>query len=174
MTAVRFPTGYRLARLQRNHPRASFDCGSDRVNDWLRSKADQAQRKFLSATTVLLDSQEAIAGYYTLALGQVEFSELPPATTRKLPKSSLPIAKLAWLGVHRTHQKRGLSERLIAQAMLDCYQASQWLPFVAVIVDCLEESLKGLYARWDFADVPANPTRVFLSASQLMELGSSQ
>lgn len=174
MTSVRFPAGYRLSRLQRDHPRASFDCGSDRVNDWLHTKADQAQRKFLSATTVLLDSQDSIAGFYTLALGQVEFSELPPANTRKLPKSPLPIVKLAWLGVHNAHQKKGLSERLIAQAMHDCYEASQLLPFVAVIVDCLEESLKELYARWDFADVPANPTRVFLSASQLVAIGSSQ
>ena len=39
-------------------------------------------------------------------------------------------------------------------------------PFIAVILDCLEEETKGFYRRWDLQELPAHPLRLFLSAAQ--------
>ena len=54
-------------------------------------------------TKVLLGGT-AIAGYYTLATGQVDFSDLPSETIRRLPRRQLPVAILAWLGVSAESQ----------------------------------------------------------------------
>jgi hypothetical protein len=45
----------------------------------------QQQEKHLSSTRVLLDPDGAIAGFYTLATGQVDCSDLPADVLRQLP-----------------------------------------------------------------------------------------
>ena len=55
MTAVRFPPGYRIEPLRRDHPKSAFHSGQAQVDDWLANKALQNQEKHLSATKVLID-----------------------------------------------------------------------------------------------------------------------
>jgi hypothetical protein len=56
---------------------------------------------------------------------------------------------------------------LIAQALRDCWEAGRTFPFIAVILDCINESAKAFYSCWDFAELPGHPFRLFLSAKQL-------
>ena len=142
MSAVRFPPGYRIEPLRRDHQRSAFRSGQALVDDWLTTKALQNQEKHLSATKVLIDPIEAIAGFYTLSTAQVDFSDLPPDISRRLPRRSLPVAILAWLGVRNTDQGHGLGRRLLAQALRDSYDAGQTFPFVAVILDCLNDEAR--------------------------------
>lgn len=165
--AVRFPDGFRLERLERAHPRTKFRCGKSEVDDWLRSKGLQHQNKRLSVSKVLLDDAGAIAGFYTLATGQVDFSDLPPEETKRLPRRALPVAVLAWLGVSLDHQGSGIGRRLLAQALRDCWEAGQTFAFVAVILDALDDDAKAFYERWDFAELPGHPYRLFLSFARL-------
>jgi GNAT superfamily N-acetyltransferase len=170
VTGVRFPDGFRLERLVREHPRRAFRCGEEKIDDWLATKALQHQDKHLSVSKVLLDTSGAIAGYYTLATGQVDFSELPADVAKGLPRRLLPVAVLAWLGVSTTHQGQGLGRLLLAQALRDCYEAGQTFAFVAVILDAINDAAKAFYQHWDFAELPGHPHRLFLSAKQLEAL----
>jgi GNAT superfamily N-acetyltransferase len=167
VSAVPFPDGFRLERLQRSHPRKSFRSGGAEVDDWLARNALQNQDKHLSATRVLLDPAGAIAGYYTLATGQVDFSDLPPEEARKLPRRLLPVAVLAWLGVSQAHQKQGLGRLLLAHALRDCYDAGHTFAFIAVVLDCINDAARAFYQRFEFHELPGHPYRLFLSAAQL-------
>jgi GNAT superfamily N-acetyltransferase len=151
---VLFPPGFRLQRLRREHPRRPFRSGDPKVDQWLATKALQHQEKHLSVTKVLLDDSGAIAGYYTLATGQVDFGQLP-------------VAVLAWLGVSTDFQGRGLGRLLLAQALRDCYEAGKTFAFVAVILDCTIDRAKSFYGHWDFEELPGHPYRLFLSAKRL-------
>jgi GNAT superfamily N-acetyltransferase len=164
---IQVPEGFRFESLRREHARRRFRCGEKTVEDWLASKALQHQEKHLSATKVLLDGTGSIAGYYTLATGQVDFSGLPAELTRRLPRRTLPVAVLAWLGVHTERQGQGLGRLLLAQALRDCYEAGRTFAFVAVILDCISDAAKAFYQHWDFAEVPGQPYRLFLSAQRL-------
>ena len=144
------------------------------MDDWLASKALQNQEKHLSVTKVLLDQAGVIAGYYTLATGQVDFADLPMEMTRRLPRRTLPVAVLAWLGIHSRQQGRGLGRQLLAQALRDCHDAGQTFPFVAVILDCISDAAKRFYQQWDFAELPGHPYRLFLGASALTALIEGQ
>ncbi len=159
-----------LERLERKHERKHFHSGQSDVDAWLQTMALQHQEKHLSVTRVLVDPQKAIAGYYTLASGQVDFSDLPSVVAKKLPKRQLPVAVLAWLGVDQAHQGKGLGKQLLAQALNDCYRAGQTFAFVAVILDCVDEKSKAFYQQFDFSEVPGHPHRLFLSAPQLRAL----
>jgi GNAT superfamily N-acetyltransferase len=170
VNGVGFPAGYRLEPLRRGHARREFDCGQPAVNDWLRTKALQHQEKRLSVTKVLVDPQDSIAGFYTLATGQVDFGDLPADVVRKLPRRALPVAILAWLGVARAHQGRRIGDRLLAQALHDCYEAGKVFAFVAVILDCVDERARAFYQRWDFSALPGNPYRLYLSARNLADM----
>jgi len=163
-----------VERLRREHPRRRFQCGEAAVDAWLTTKALQHQTKHLSITKVLLDSTDAIVGYYTLATGQVDFSDLPIEVSRHLPRRALPIATLAWLGVDGRRRGQGLGSLLLAHALRDCWEAGNTFPFVAVILDCINESAKGFYQRWDFAELPGHPFRLYLSAKHLDEIMRSE
>ena len=167
MSGVRFPDGYRLEELARSHPRKAFTCGQVQVDDWLHTKALQHQEKRLSVTRVLLDETGFVAGYYTLATGQVDFGDLPPEIVRQLPRRTLPVAVLAWLGISRRHQGRGLGARLLAEALRNCYEAGQTFAFIAVILDCVNDAAKAFYRHYGFAELPGHPFRLFLGFRQL-------
>lgn len=170
MKPVVFPGEFHLATLDKPHRRKSFDCGEAAVNEWLRARALQNQEKRLSATKVILTEALDIAGFYTLATGQVDFGDLPPQLAKSLPRRALPVAVLAWLGVARKFQGHGLGDRLLAQALQDCHVAGQTFAFVAVILDCLHGGAKRFYQRWDFQELPGHPYRLFLSSKTLSKL----
>ncbi len=168
--SVVFPAGFRLERLVKSHPRGTFRCGETKVDQWLANQAWQQQQKHLSTTQVLLDANEAIAGYYTLAMGQIDFSDLPAAINKKLPQRLLPAAVLAWLGVSSAHQRQGLGQRLLGHALRSCYDVSATLPFVAIMLDCINEETIRFYASWNFQHSPGTTRRMFLEANELQRI----
>ncbi|WP_295584946.1 N-acetyltransferase [uncultured Lamprocystis sp.] len=172
MSAVRCSPGYRIEPLRRDHPRSAFHSGQAQVDDWLANKALQNQDKHLSATKVLIDPVGTIAGFYTLATAQVDFTDLPPELCRRLPRRNLPVAVLAWLGVRDSDQGQGHGRRLLVQALNDSFNAGQTFPFVAVILDCIDDQALTFYRRWDFRPLPGHNYRLFLSWSQLQAMAT--
>lgn len=164
---VLLPEGWRLEPLRREHPRKGFRSGQGGVDRWLATLALHQQEKRLSATKALIDADGLIAGYYTLATGQVDFGDLPAEVARHLPKRMLPVAVLAWLGVRADLHGRGLGRLLLALALRDFHEASRTFAFVAVVVDCVDDAAKAFYRRFDFEELPGRPYRLFLSAGRL-------
>lgn len=170
MRAVQFSDEYQLEKLERSHSRRTFDCGNETVNDWLQTKALQNQEKHLSTTKVLRLLEHKIAGFYTLALGQVDLSELPADIARKLPRRALPVAIIAWLGVSVHLRSQGLGRRLFSQALLECYEAGKTFAFIAILIDCLDANAKAFYQQWEFEELPGYPFRLFLSYQHLEKI----
>ena len=167
MKGIQFSERFHLERLVKSHPRSKFNSGQPQVDEWIRTKALQHFEKRLSTTQVLLDEEGRIAGYYTLAMGQIDFADLTQEYARKLPRRMLPVAVLAWLGIDFSYQGKGLGRLLLAQALRDCYEASHSFAFVAVILDCVDDVAKAFYQHFDFKELPGYPYRLFLTASQL-------
>lgn len=170
MSGVRYPAGWRIELLAKSHNRKSFRSGQGQVDAWLKQSALQSQDKHLSSTKVLLDSESRLVGYYTLATSQIDFSDLPSEIARSLPKRQLPVGVLAWLGVDSEFQGRGIGQRLLATALRDCYEASQTFAFVAVILDCVDAASKTFYQRFDFAELPGYPMRLYLPFKTLAQM----
>ena len=106
---------------------------------------------------------DTIAGYYTLSIGQVNFDELPHKMARKLTSTLLPVITLAWLGMDKAYQGKGLGERLLAQALTDCHNTGKIMPFIAVLLDCATASAKKFYRRYDFKELPGHPMTLTLT-----------
>ncbi len=162
MKQIRWPDGFSIEQLNKRHKRTDFSSGIDSVDEWLKKRARQVQEKHLAVTRVLLKNPNMIAGFYTLAMGQVNFDELPFEMARKLPGTLLPIVTLAWLGIDKHYQGKGLGERLLAQALADCYHTGQMMPFVAVLLDCATVAAKTFCRRYDFEELPGHPMKLML------------
>lgn len=173
MSEVHLPPGFRWESLAKGHPRKQFSCGQAQVDSWLQTRAFQHQEKKLSVTKVLLNAKNEIAGFYTLAMGQVDFNELPVEIARRLPRRPLPVAILAWLGTALNHHGQGLGGRLLAQALRDCYEAGKTFAFVAIILDCVDDQAKSFYEHYGFAEIPGHPYRLFLSFQHLERIFAS-
>jgi GNAT superfamily N-acetyltransferase len=165
-----WPAGYRLETLVKAHPRKLFVSGKPTVDDWLQTKALQNQSKHLSTSKVLIDESDLIAGFYTTAQGQIQFRELPSDATLKLPDRPLPVAILAWLGVAQTQQGKGLGKKLLVQALRDCLEGGNTFPFVAVILDSIDDAAKSFYKKFDFAELPDHPYRLYLPTNKLVAM----
>lgn len=126
MNGIAFPRDFRLEPLEKTHPRCQINCGQGDVNDWLRTKTVQHQEKRLFATGVLLDESVAIAGFYTLATGQVDFGDLPSELVHRLPRRALPVAVIAWLGVSQVYQGRKLGDRISAIVTRRARRSRSW------------------------------------------------
>jgi len=162
VTSVCWPDGFSIEQLEKRHHRRHFSSGVDVVDHWLKKNARQAQEKRLSVTRVLVQEPSTVAGFYTLAMGQVSFDELPYDIARKLPSTLLPIVTLAWLGLAEPDQGKGLGKRLLAQALSDCHRTGQVMPFVAVLMDCVSKNAKAFYQHYNFRELPGHPMTLML------------
>jgi GNAT superfamily N-acetyltransferase len=173
MSEVQFPQGYRLERLDQAHNRKGFASGQRDVDSWLRKSSLKDQEKHLSVTKVLLDESGEIAGFYTLAPSQVDFSELPPELSKQLPRRVMRVVVLSSLGVRKDLHGQGLRRGLFAQALRDCDQAGQSFDFIGVILNCADNNAKAFGQYFDFAQVPGYPFRLFVSSAQLKAILAS-
>ncbi len=170
---IRFLQGWRIEPLAPRHDRAAFNSGRREVDDWLHRSARQAHEKRASSTHVLLDDRGVIAGFYTLAMGEIDFGLLPPEEAKKLPKRALPVVTIAWLGLRADLQRQGLGERLLAAALAHCHRVSVEIGFVAVLIDALDADIRAYYERFDFQALPGHPLKLFLSAKLLEAIAAS-
>ncbi|HBJ35617.1 MAG TPA: hypothetical protein DDZ51_12905 [Planctomycetaceae bacterium] len=95
---------------------------------------------------------------------------LPADLAKKLPRRQLQLSVLAWLGVDRAFQGRGIGRRVLATSVVDCYDASQTFAFIAVILDCVDEQARRFYRRFDFAELAGHPMRLYLPFKSLESL----
>ncbi len=163
MRQVSWPDGFSIEQLKKSYKRSSFSSGTESVDEWLKKHAHQAQKKRLSITRVLVKETDIIAGYYTLAMGQVNFDLLPIDMAKKMPDTLLPVITLAWLGLDQRFQNRGLGKRLLAQALVDCHNTGQIMPFIAVLLDCATVNAKSFYRHFDFEELPGHRMKLMLS-----------
>ena len=149
-------------RLEKSHNRKGFNSGEPTVDDWLKTKARQAQDKRLSVTHVLTIENE-IKGYHTIAIGHINLDELPKDKFKNLPGEVVPIATLAWLGLDLSLQGKGLGEKLLLHAMAHCYKTGLEFPYVAMVLDCLNLKAKNFYMRYGFEEIVGHPMKLFIS-----------
>jgi len=102
----------------------------------------------------------------------MSLAELPRDKFKNLPGEVVPIVTLAWLGLDKSLHGKGYGEKLMLHAMAHCYKTGLQFPFVAMILDCLSSKAKAFYQKYDFAEVPGHPMKLFVSWKTLEEIAS--
>jgi hypothetical protein len=74
---------FRIVPLSAVHDRATFACGSEPLDRYLRERVTQDIRRRVTACFVAISPEERIAGYYTLASASLVLAELLNSETTR-------------------------------------------------------------------------------------------
>jgi GNAT superfamily N-acetyltransferase len=159
----------RFEKLNRNQVIEGFDCGREPLNRFLIRFTLQNQQAGASQTYVLL-ADDAIAGYYTLAVGQVEYDDVPPRLTKGLARHPVPIMLLARLAIAAAWQGKGLGAGLLKDAMLRTLQAAEIAGIRAFAVHAKDDQARAFYEHFDFVPSPTDPYHLFRLLKDIREL----
>lgn len=167
------PDGLRVEVLSGNHDRSRFDCGVAALNEYIRTRAGQDQKRRVSVVNVALDSDGALAGYYTLSAISIVPTELPGELVRKMPRyPSLPAFLLGRLAVDRRLRGMGVGAFLLLDALRQCLALSQNAGAIGVVVDAKDEEAARFYGHFGFRRFPDAQRRLILPMATVEELFS--
>jgi GNAT superfamily N-acetyltransferase len=147
----------------KSHDRSAFTCGKPALDEFLRTRVSQYEKRRLGKTFVaVLQGEQRVRGYYTLAAGAVAFEHLPTVASTKLPKHPIPVILLARLAVDLSAQGQGLGEKLLLDALQRSLDLSDKLGAHAVEVDALDDSAISFYVKYGFSPLLDNPRHLYL------------
>lgn len=150
-----------IEKLRGDHPLEAFDCGQPDLNCWLIKHARQSQSSN-SAQTYVGVVDGVVVGYYSLAAGQLEYSDAPERIQKGLARHPVPIMLLARLAVHSEWQKRGVGRALIKDAVLRTLQAADLAGIRALAVHAKDDAARRYYEQFDFVASPTDPLHLFV------------
>ena len=147
----------------KTHERSAFACGKASLDDFIRTRVGQYEKRRLGKTFVAVPAGEKrVIGYYTLAAGAVLFEHLPTAASRKLPKHPVPVILLARLAVDQSAQGQRLGEGMLLDALQRSLNLSVNLGAYAVEVHALDDSAVAFYVKYGFSPLLDNPKHMYL------------
>lgn len=125
--------------LRPEDDRSAFSCGDPDSDRFLRDYAGQNQFTHYVGHTAVAVSDAVIAGYVTLAVGNIEFDEMPAAARGRLPAYPLPILRLARLAVGERFKHQGLGHELVRYALGRAVALRDEYGCVGIVVDALPD-----------------------------------
>jgi GNAT superfamily N-acetyltransferase len=164
-------TAWVIERLLKRHDRSPFDCGNSSLNEWLKDRAGQFERKDMSRTFVATRTgSDVVAGYYALSTHYVSTASLSAAQAKGLPPLDVPVALLGRLAVDRTTQGLGLGGLLLIDALRRVVRLADEIGIRAVEVDAIDDSAKSFYLKFGFCELRDDPRHLFLPLHVIRKL----
>jgi GNAT superfamily N-acetyltransferase len=159
--------------LEARHGRENFDCGNDALNDFLRRRAGQQQRRGFGKTYVVLaDNGADVIGFVTVSVGQVEARALP--SQLKLPRHPAPMLRIGRLAVDKRAQGKGMGRELLAFALHLALEFAERVGLYAVVVDAKDAQAADFYRRLHFEPTLDDDLCLFLPLSRLAKTRAGQ
>jgi GNAT superfamily N-acetyltransferase len=160
-----------IRRLDKDHDRSAFDCGQPMLNEWLKDRAGQFDRRDLSRTFVATSREEVlVVGYYAISTHRVVYEALPAAEAKRLPRLDLPVVLIGRLAVDHTMQGQGLGALLLVDALRRSLQISEQVGIRAVEVDALDDAARNFYLKFGFRSLLDDPRHLFLPMHEIRKL----
>jgi GNAT superfamily N-acetyltransferase len=148
---------FRLEPLGKQHDRASFDCGVESLNQYLKTQASQDIRRKANAVFVLVAKVQLdnILGYFTLCSYGLAPGTIPEAARKQIPRYPVVSATLLGrLAVDKSQKGRGFGARLLGAALRKAHDNADVVGSSMVVVDAIDENAAGFYAAHGFIRLP--------------------
>ena len=165
---------WRIEPLRASHDRGEFSCGKVPLDEFLRLRASQYEKRSLGRNYVaLFPGATTVAGYYTLAAGAIAVANLPPQAAKRLPKHPVPVILLGRLAVDQRARGQGLGKALLRDALRRSLDLSKRLGLFAVEVLAIDADAREFYTRYGFVPLADNDLHMFLPIRTIEE-GSTE
>lgn len=160
-----------VERLAHEHDRAGFDCGVPSLDDWLKLRSGQFERKDLARTYVAIGAGEkVVAGYYAISSHRVCYEDLPEQQAKGVPRMDVPVVLLGRLAVHKAVQGQGLGALLLIDALRRSQQVAQQVAIRAVEVHAVDDAARRFYLKFGFLPLLDDPHHLFLPMQVIRKL----
>jgi GNAT superfamily N-acetyltransferase len=138
-----------------------FTCGIQPLDDYLCKFALSNHNSGAARTYVALRGNRVV-GYFTLAVGSIDYAEAPARVVQGLARHPVPVLLLARLATDKAEQGTGLGKALLKQAMLKAIQAADIAGIRAILVHAKDETARAFYQRFNFEPSPTNDLHLCL------------
>lgn len=163
------PRGYIREQFVASHDVSNFNSGQPTLDSWLRQHALSANSRDYSRTYVWHPGNGQVVAFFTLSGYMIDRDQLSEKR-RKGEQREIPSILLGKLALDISLQKQGLSEELIADAVIEAERASNQAAARFLIVDALDPTLIGLYEKFGFirtSESSGHETRLFARIKDL-------
>jgi GNAT superfamily N-acetyltransferase len=143
-----------------------FHCGQAPLDQYLQ-RFSLSNQKANSAQTYVCCTGSQVAGFYSLAVGSVEPENAAPRILKGMARHAVPVMILARLAVDVSHQRQGLGQALLKDALLRTSQAADIAGIRALLVHAKDESARQWYMNWEFEPSATDPFHLFLLLKDL-------
>lgn len=144
----------------------AFDCGQPALNQFLQRHALVSQKSH-SAQTYVCYFDDAVVGFYSLSVGSVAPNAAPTRVVKGLARHPVPVMLLARLAVDVQHQRQGLGQALLKDALLRTAQAADIAGIRCLLVHAKDDAARRWYEGWEFEPSPTDPYHLFLLLKDL-------
>ena len=147
--------------LHTSHILDNFDCGNEKLNNYLKRFA-HINNQHGSARTFVTIKEKDVIGYYTLTIGSVAREETPQRVSKGLAKYPVPIIILARLAVDKNFQGKDIGQSLLRDALLRIVAAADEIGGRAVFVHAKNNEAKAFYTKFGFEPSPIDKFHLYL------------
>ncbi|MBW4047492.1 MAG: GNAT family N-acetyltransferase [Proteobacteria bacterium] len=144
----------------------AFDCGENALNQFLQRYA-LVNQKANSAQTYVCCHGDVVVGFYSLAVGSVDPIAALSRVMKGLARHPVPVMILARLAVDKAHQRKGLGQALLKDALLRTAQAADIAGIRCLLVHAKDDAASRWYESWEFEPSLTDPYHLFLMLKDL-------
>jgi len=148
----------------KRHDRASFDCGVEALNRYLKTLAVQHRAKGIATTFVLVDSKQPaeILGYYCLSAATLAFERLADADRKGLPRYPIPAVRIGRLASSVAKRGMRLGELLLQNAIKRTLEARAALGVYAIVVEAKDTLAESFHRKYGFRSCDEQTRQFYL------------
>ncbi|AMK24702.1 GNAT family N-acetyltransferase [Rhizorhabdus wittichii DC-6] len=165
---MRLPSWHEDA-IAKAHDRASFDCGDNDLNIFLRRYARQSHELGGAKTFLAVDDTDnkTILGFYSIAPGSMDHADTPELARRGLARHEVPGFRLARLATDIRVQGNGLGGQLLGAIGRRCIRVAAEVGGVMLIIDAKNERAAAWYASYGAITLHDKPLTLILPFATL-------
>ncbi len=129
------------------HDISGFSSGERILDDWLKRRALANQTSGASRTFVVVNAEDRVFGFYSLAAGAVAHRDASRSIRQNMP-DPIPVMVLGRLAVDQEAQGQRLGEALLQDALRRSLAVSENTGVRALLVHALSERAKQFYEHY--------------------------
>lgn len=148
--------------LSKWHDRSGVDCGDTQLNVWFSQVAKQHKEKGVSSTFVVAASETSpnVMGFYAINMAELVNDDLSEKSRKRLP-SKVPVFRLGRLATSIGHQRKGIGEFMLFDAIDRVSRIATEVGGVGLVVDAKPTAVD-FYRRYGFEPMADHPRHLFL------------
>ena len=159
---------FRIERLTKQHDRSVFNCGTEALNEYLKTRARKDQQRYFSTCYLAISNDtEQVAGFYSISASSIKLDLLSPTARKKLPRyDDVPVVRIGRLAIDKNFHGRGLGSALIYDAIKRVIQSG--IGVYAVVVDAKNDAAVAFYEHMGFQTLQDKDDILYLPIASVM------